>query len=440
MQTTQTASHPHETDVAVVGGGLAGLTAATLLARAGRHVVLFEKSHTLGGRAVTHVHGDFRFNLGPHALYRSGPGIEVLRALGIRFSGGTPPVSGAYAIDGGAKHTLPGGFVSLLTTGLLRLPAKFELARLLGALQKIDAQAIEDLTVREWLAGAIRHPDVRRLVQALLRLSTYANDPERQSAGAALAQLQLAVSSGVTYLDGGWQVLVDGLRDAARTAGVQISSGMRVTAIEHDRIVRGVRLADDSRVAASNVVIAASPSDAVAVLPESAVLREWNAAAIPIKAACLDVALSRLPQARATFALGIDQPVYLSVHSAVAKLAAPGGATIHVAKYLPAGRPTDAKADERELEATLDLVQPGWRDVVVERRCLPSMIVSHALVTAAAGGIAGRPGPAIPDVAGAYVVGDWVGRDGMLADASLASAKQAATLITQRDARRAAAA
>ena len=440
MQTTRTASHPHETDVAVVGGGLAGLTAATLLARTGRHVMLFEKSHTLGGRAVTHVHGDFRFNLGPHALYRSGPGIEVLRALGIRFSGGTPPVAGAYAIDGGVKHTLPGGFVSLLTTGLLRLPAKFELARLLGAVQKIDAQAIQDLTVREWLAGAIRHPDVRRLVQALLRLSTYANDPERQSAGAALAQLQLALSSGVTYLDGGWQVLVDGLRDAARTAGVQILSGTRVTAIEHDRILRGVRLADDTRIAVSNVVIAAAPSDAVAVLPESVVLREWNAAAIPIKAACLDVALSRLPQPRATFALGIDQPLYLSVHSAVAKLAAPGGATIHVAKYLPAGRPTDAKADERELEATLDLVQPGWRDVVVERRYLPSMIVSHALVTAAAGGIAGRPSPAVPDVAGAYVVGDWVGRDGMLADASLASAKQAATLIMQRDARHAAAA
>jgi hypothetical protein len=34
-----------------------------------------------------------------------------------------------------------------------------------------------------------------------------------------------------------------------------------------------------------------------------------------------------------------------------------------------------------------------------------------------------------------YVVGDWVGPDGLLADASLASAKQTAELILQRAAR-----
>ncbi|HJQ84564.1 MAG TPA: FAD-dependent oxidoreductase, partial [Candidatus Binatia bacterium] len=33
----------------VVGGGLAGLTAATLLARAGRRVTLYERSPAVGG-------------------------------------------------------------------------------------------------------------------------------------------------------------------------------------------------------------------------------------------------------------------------------------------------------------------------------------------------------------------------------------------------------
>src|SRR5262249_57979689 len=62
---TQTA-----TDVAVVGGGLAGLAAAAYLGRAGRKVTLFERSRSLGGRAATHENGGFRFNIGPHALYR----------------------------------------------------------------------------------------------------------------------------------------------------------------------------------------------------------------------------------------------------------------------------------------------------------------------------------------------------------------------------------
>jgi phytoene dehydrogenase-like protein len=146
-----------------------------------------------------------------------------------------------------------------------------------------------------------------------------------------------------------------------------------------------------------------------------------------VRAACLDVGLSRLPVAGATFALGIDEPVYASVHSAVARLHPGAGAVIHVAKYLPVGGDGDA-ADAQLLEGVLDLLQPGWRDVVVARRFLPELTVSHALVTAAQGGLAARPGPAVPGVAGLYVAGDWVGPEGLLADASVASAARAAEL------------
>ena len=49
---------------------------------------------------------------------------------------------------------------------------------------------------------------------------------------------------------------------------------------------------------------------------------------------CLDVALSSLPDKDVLFALGVDRPLYFSVHSAHAKLAPEGGALIHVSKYL----------------------------------------------------------------------------------------------------------
>jgi hypothetical protein len=45
------------------------------------------------------------------------------------------------------------------------------------------------------------------------------------------------------------------------------------------------------------------------------------------------------------------------------------------------------------------------------------------------GGLAGRPGPAVPGSDNLYVAGDWVGREGMLAAASLASARSATLLI-----------
>ncbi|NOT60403.1 MAG: FAD-dependent oxidoreductase, partial [Acidobacteria bacterium] len=60
---------PTTSNVIIIGGGLAGLTAAVTLARANRRVTLLEKAAQLGGRAMTSHESGFAFNLGPHALY-----------------------------------------------------------------------------------------------------------------------------------------------------------------------------------------------------------------------------------------------------------------------------------------------------------------------------------------------------------------------------------
>lgn len=413
--------------VVVVGGGAGGLAAAALVARRGHAVTLYEKASDLGGRARTTVRGEVRLNLGPHALYRAGAAARVLGELGVSYVGHTPSASGAFAFDGGVLHTLPGGFVSLVTTRLLGLAAKLETARLLATIGRVDPAPLDGVSVTEWLSGAVKQPETRRLVCALFRVSTYANDPDRMSAGAALRQLQLALASNVLYLDGGWQTLVDGLRATATGAGARIETSARVAAVEHDGAVQAVRLADGTRVAASAVIVAAGPDDAAALAPVPSLERAAREA-IPVGAACLDVALTRLPRPTATFALGIDRPLYCSVHSAVARLAPEGMAVIHVAKYLGTSD-DDPATEERELESLLDGLQPGWRGLVAERRFLPRMLVTPALVTARQGGTAGRPGPAVPEVRGLFVVGDWTGPEGMLVDASLASARRAADLV-----------
>jgi phytoene dehydrogenase-like protein len=429
-----------QTKAIVIGGGLAGLTAAAYLARGGVDVTIFERAQKFGGRAQTNERQGFSFNLGPHALYRAGAAATVLRELGVKYTGRLPEVSGAYAIQHGVKQTLPQGFVSLLTTGLLGLPAKLEMARLLSALNKIAASRIIGLSVREWLSQTLQQIEARQLMEALFRVSTYTNEPERMSAGVALAQLQLALSSGVLYLDGGWQTLVDGLKTVAESAGVKFVAGAKVEQVVSDTRVRGVRLADGGQVEASAVILAVSPAEAAALVGQNAVLQRLENSLTPVKAACLDVALRRLPQPRASFALGIDRPLYFSVHSLAAKLVPENGALIHVMKYLgsdPANNPAEIEA---ELEGVLDLIQPGWRAEVVERQFLPKMTVAHALPTVAEGGLRGRPKPDVAGVEGLYVAGDWVGDEGLLADASAASARRAATLILQRHCLRALAA
>lgn len=419
----------------VVGGGLAGLTAANFLAKAGSEVTLIEKSQTFGGRAITTTKNGVHFNLGPHALYRSGQAFKILRELGIEISGGIPKVGGTLAIDGGRKHKLPGEALSLMTTSLFGVSAKLEATRIFSALPKIDAEKFNHLTVREWLDKEIRNSELRRLLQAFFRLGSYVNDPERQSAGLALAQFQMALKESVLYVDGGWQTFVNGLRAKAVKAGVKIIAESRVAKIIRNQSGRasGVSLADGSQYSADVIIVAASPHEACELIEngQQTALGEGAQRAIPVKAACLDVALERLPDPHTTFALGIDRPLYLSVHSATAKLAPEGNAVIHVAMYLGSDAPDNPKAIEHELEELLDLVQPGWQKLLIERRFMPSLTVVNALATAEQGGLAGRPGPAVPGIEGLFVAGDWVGTEGWLADASVASGKRAAELAAQ---------
>lgn len=418
-------------DVLVVGGGLAGLAAATYAARRGASVTLLEKGRELGGRASTQTRDGFSLNQGAHALYRSGIGHQVLRELGVKPEGGVPSLSGGYAIAGGDKHTFPGGFLSLLSTSLLPWSAKMDVAKILATLPRLDTRPYERTSVSDTIAALTRSDEARDLLHALVRLSTYGNDPERQSGGDALAQLQLAFDASVLYVHGGWSTIVEALREAATEAGVDIRAGDRAESVAV--APSGIEARTGSRtIHAGAVVLATGPREAADLTTGdvSETLRGWASEAAPAYAACLDVCLDELPAPRATFALGVDQPIYLSVHSAVSRLAPEGKSLVHCMKYLGPRPSGDPGADERELEGAMDLLQPGWRAAVAHTRFLPKMLVTHGVSLASAGGAGGRPGPSVPRARNVFVAGDWVGPEGMLADASLASGRRAGSLAS----------
>src|SRR4051794_31436930 len=58
--------------ITVMGGGLAGLTAAVACGEAGEKVRLLEAHEELGGRARS-TGGPYKANLGPHVIYKDGP-------------------------------------------------------------------------------------------------------------------------------------------------------------------------------------------------------------------------------------------------------------------------------------------------------------------------------------------------------------------------------
>jgi len=414
----------------IIGGGLAGLVAANELADAGRPVILLEKASRAGGRAQSAVKNGATLNFGGHALYRDGALDRALQRYGIRPSGSSPAASG-FAIWRGALATLPGDPLKLAASRLLSWPGKFELARFMTRLRRIDGDAIPRVSLREWAEATIREPMVRHLLYALNRTATYSADIDSQLAGAALRQLRQALTSNVLYVDGGWQSIVDRLRERAVRAGADIRTESPAAAILHESgRIAGVRLADGSRLDAPGVIAAVSPAETLRLLQDAAIpsLRRWRDEALPSTAACLDLALKRLPAGNRHFALGLDQPVYVSNHSRYAKLSDNGTIVVHAMKYTGSGS-TDPDADLRQLELTMDLVQPGWRQETAARQFLPHMTVVHDQPHIGRSGQ--PPGPEVPELAGLYVAGDWAGHREMLADAAAASAQRAAARLVQ---------
>lgn len=413
--------------VIIVGGGLSGLAAASLLARAGHTVTVFEKASVPGGRARTQQHGAFSFNQGAHAFYLGGPGEQLLNSLGVRPGGSIPDREQFLALDDGKLHTFPTSAMSLFRTTLLNLGAKGAFTRLLTTLNRIDMTQLQQVSFQDWLEQQVRHPQVRQLMLALARLTTYANAPEMIPASLVIP----LVNAQVRYLDGGWQTLVDDLRQRAVASGAKMVTHARVAAIEISEESHTVRLADGTSYPASAVVLALDPQTASALVMHGTHkdLNRWAAQSVPARVACFDVALRRLPKPQHLFTLGIDRPLYYSVHSAWAKLAPEGGALIHTMKYLKPGESATPETTRHELEALLDVMQPGWRAEVMEQSFLPHMVASNAIVQARQGGVAGRPGPAVTDIRNLYVAGDWVGAEGQLADACFASASSVVSSI-----------
>ena len=399
---------PAQVDVAVIGGGIAGLTAASFAARAGATVQVFDARSALGGRARTKVDQGFAFNEGPHALYRATAGMAALRELGLRPKGGQPSVIRTrFSFEG----------------RLIRAPRGRTLSQFVGFVRRIGRDrrdpGLVHVSAQEWIDGRISDPVGRLFAASAVRLSSYTADLSTFSADAAATQLHAALR-GVIYLHGGWAQLTKALDIVANSAGAAVEVGARVSSVDLDGDRYLIGLGDDRHVAARTVIIAAGgPTFAARLVGgRSDQLNEVATSAIPVHAACLDLGLRRLPRPSTRLVLGVDKASYANVHTPSANLAEDGH-VMHVSYYEP-----DKDIGLSDLESLADEVQPGWRATEVTRQIGHRRVVAFDRPRPGIG-LPGRQSSTVDDLPRLFVAGDWVGPTDLLGAASVTSGKAA---------------
>ncbi|MBL7256251.1 NAD(P)/FAD-dependent oxidoreductase [Paractinoplanes lichenicola] len=166
-------SQPVEVDVVIVGGGLAGLSAARRLDRAGVEWLLVEGSDRIGGRVTTDVVDGWHFDRGFQIIntaYPRLPALVDIDALDLRYF--TP---GVLVRRGGELHRLehpirePLAVAQTLTSGVGTLSDRLKFATLATKCATLPASRLleaRETTTQEMLRKAgLSH----RMIEEVMR-------------------------------------------------------------------------------------------------------------------------------------------------------------------------------------------------------------------------------------------------------------------------------
>ncbi len=176
-----------KSSVAIIGGGISGLSSAYWLKKKGFNITLFEKEKQVGGSIITQKIDGFLVDYGPNSALETSEVLkELITELGLDDQKiyGNEASNKRYIVKNGKLHEVPMKPPAFLTTKLFSLKAKLNLIRE----PFIKPTEGEDIS----LADFVRH----RLGQEFLDYAinpfvagVYAGDPENLSTAAAFPKL-----------------------------------------------------------------------------------------------------------------------------------------------------------------------------------------------------------------------------------------------------------
>jgi phytoene dehydrogenase-like protein len=370
-------------EITIVGGGLAGLTAAIACAETGHEVRLLEAHESLGGRARSAT-GPYKANLGPHVIYKDGAFWDWLteRELLPPFAG--PPLSGIrFRWQGTARRLPPLGTVP----AVLRLRGR---------------EAPVDTDFRSW---ATAHSDERtaEMLSAAAGVYTFHHDPGELSAAFVWkhsVRVLLSPPPAARYLIGGWSALVDSLEQRVRQLGVAVEIGHRVASLPD-----------------TPVIVATELKQARALLGDNSL--EWPTG----HTVCVDLGL-RHRRGDPFVVSDLDEAGWVERFSAPDPSLAPSGEEL-VQAQMPIRPDESTENAALRLDRLLDVSLPARHEREVWRR---QQVMDGRTGPLDYPGTSWRDRPGIDRGDGVFLAGDMVAAPGLLSEVAWASGVDAAKL------------
>ncbi len=429
-------SGPH-VDAVVVGGGLAGITAALDLAASGASVALVERRRRLGGLTWSFAHHGLQLDNGQHVFLRccdayrgflsrigSAGDVELQPRLEITAvrpgpGAGTPPTSGTLG-----RNDLPAPLHlgrSLLRYPLMSRSERLRVGRAVLGLRRLDLDdpALDEETFGSWLDRHGQGPGALGALWDLITVATV-NLPAREASAAIAAMVfRTGLLEDHAAADLGWSRLPLGILHGERAAATLERAGV---SLRMEETVVSVGPADEGcpgplgvtttsgPLGADMVVVAVPHTVAGSLLPAGSfpgqeLLEKLGTSAIVNLHVVFDRQVTDLP-----LLAGVGSPVqWVFDRSASAGLDGNGqylALSLSAADHL-VGRHPDLIA--AELLPELERLLPEARGA----RVLETLVTKERAATfrAAPGSSCLRPGPSTStpglSVAGAWTATGW---------------------------------
>jgi protoporphyrinogen/coproporphyrinogen III oxidase len=298
-------------DTAIIGAGIAGVTAAHQLAKARRDPVIFERQNRVGGRVQTIKRGDFTFDIGAFIYLGSyTDAAELIKEVGLGPQMGKFPAYGAMPRDGKLNFLdLAKPVRTVAGTPYISARSKLKLAKLMILLGRrwkdlnyYDAggvAAIDDATVTEYCQRELNQ-EILDYIAAVVVRGPWLADPSYASIGLLLWTLKNFFKPYFYGLDDGMDALPKKLAE-----GKQVKLGAAVsnvtdhgTHVEVTYSENGTERTDSF----ANCVITTPADDALAIFPQMAgVQRSYYENTDYIASVNTHIALSKRPENPATY-------------------------------------------------------------------------------------------------------------------------------------------